>query len=131
MSSNPKVATVSGNTVTIRGAGTAVITATQAASGNYSTKSVSATLTVAKASQTITFMLPATNNFILNGLIPLNGFSTSNLPITYTSRNGKILTISRSNAVMKSKGTTTITASQAGNANYKAAAPVASSITLQ
>ena len=115
MSSNPKVATVSGNTVTIRGAGTAVITVTQAASGNYSTKSVSATLTVAKASQTITFSTPATNTFTVNRLIPLNGSSTSNLPISYTSSKPKILSISSSGAVMKARGTTTVTASQAGN----------------
>ena len=131
ISSNLKVAMVSGNAVTIKGAGSAVITAKQAASANYSTNSISATLTVAKADQTITFSTPATNTFTVNRLIPLNGSSTSNLPISYTSSKPKILSISSSGAVMKARGTTTVTASQAGNANYKSATPVAVTITLQ
>jgi Secretion system C-terminal sorting domain len=45
-SSNPAVATVSGNVVTIVGVGTSVITANQAAAGSYSTGSVSANLVV-------------------------------------------------------------------------------------
>ncbi len=43
-SSNPAVATVSGTTVTIVGAGTSTITATQAATANYGSNSISTTL---------------------------------------------------------------------------------------
>ena len=39
-SANPAVATISGDTVTITGAGSTVITATQAADGNYTGGSV-------------------------------------------------------------------------------------------
>ena len=52
-SDNTAVATVSGNTVTIVGAGTAHITATQAASGNYSGGTAIATLTVNTIAPTI------------------------------------------------------------------------------
>lgn len=45
-SANPAVATVNGRTVSIVGAGTAVLVATQAAAGNYTAGSVSGTLTV-------------------------------------------------------------------------------------
>jgi hypothetical protein len=45
-SSNAEVATISGNTVTIVGAGTSTITAQQAASGSYNASSTSAILTV-------------------------------------------------------------------------------------
>jgi|GEM_PF-5204744 len=45
-SSNTSVATISGNKVTVVGAGSTVITATQAANGGYTTGSVNATLTV-------------------------------------------------------------------------------------
>lgn len=48
-SGNTNVATISGNTVTIVGAGTSVITATQAASGGFSSASVNATLVVSFA----------------------------------------------------------------------------------
>ena len=45
-SSNTAVATISGNTVTVVGAGTSTITATQAADGSYGTGSTTATLSV-------------------------------------------------------------------------------------
>jgi hypothetical protein len=45
-SSNTEVATISGNMVTITGAGTSTITATQAASGSFNSSSTSAVLTV-------------------------------------------------------------------------------------
>ena len=46
MSSNPSVAQVSGNTITVMGQGTAIITATQAASGSYLSASINANLVV-------------------------------------------------------------------------------------
>jgi hypothetical protein len=129
-SGNTNVATVSGNTVTIRGAGTALLTATQAASRNYDSANTTAHLVVLKAPQTITFTLSATNIFTKGGLIPLNASSSSGLPITYTSGNTNILTISGNNAVMRSNGTNTITASQLGNSNYNAASNAVRTITL-
>ncbi|NDC00704.1 MAG: hypothetical protein EBZ83_04720, partial [Verrucomicrobia bacterium] len=55
-SSNTNVATVSGSTVTVVGVGTTTITANQAGNSNYSAATtVSRTLTVVQASQTITF----------------------------------------------------------------------------
>ena len=45
-SSNTNVATISGNTVTIKGLGTTTITATQAANGGYASGTITATLTV-------------------------------------------------------------------------------------
>jgi hypothetical protein len=129
-SGNTSVATVSGNTVTIRGAGTALLTATQAASGNYASASTTANLVISKASQAITFTLPATNIFTKGGLIPLNATSSSGLSIIFTSGNTNILTISGSNAVMNSTGTNTITASQLGNSNYNAATNVVRTIKI-
>lgn len=45
-SSNPSVATISGNVVTITGPGSTTITATQAADGTYATGTITASLTV-------------------------------------------------------------------------------------
>jgi hypothetical protein len=53
-SSNPLVATISGSTVTIVGQGTATITADQAASGFFTTGSITATLTVAASTIPLT-----------------------------------------------------------------------------
>ena len=52
-SSNPSVATVSGNTITVVGVGTAVITATQAPSGIYTQGTAVATLTVTYPGPTV------------------------------------------------------------------------------
>jgi hypothetical protein len=130
-SGNSNVATVSGGAVTIAGAGTAMITATQAESANYTGKSTMGKLVVSKGSQIITFLIPATNTFTSNGLIPLTGTDSANLPITYTSGNNNILSISGPNAVMKAKGTTTVKASQPGNSNYNAAISVVRTIVIK
>ena len=61
-SSNTQVATISGRTVTIVGAGTTTITATQAASGDYATGSTAASLVVSAISPTFgTFTVPTKN----------------------------------------------------------------------
>jgi uncharacterized protein YjdB len=53
-SSNPAVATITGSTVTITGAGTTTITATQAATGNYASATAQQELTVNKAALAVT-----------------------------------------------------------------------------
>lgn len=94
-SDNPAVATVSGNIIHIRGAGTAIVTATQSGDSNYGPATpVSQSLTVSKA--TLTFTADnkskdylATNpvlTFQVNGFV--NGESGSvldNLPSVQTS----------------------------------------------
>jgi len=58
-SSNPAVATITGNTVTINGVGTSIITASQAAYGYYSAGTATATLTVStNTAPTISNILP-------------------------------------------------------------------------
>jgi hypothetical protein len=52
-------ATISGSTVTLTGAGSVVLQASQVAAGNYTAGTQTATVTVAKESQTITFSAPA------------------------------------------------------------------------
>src|SRR5690606_15086989 len=71
-SSNPAVAEVAGDgTITITGVGETTITATVAENSNYSSRpSASRTLVVAKATQTITFNVPAGVNRDA-GLVPL------------------------------------------------------------
>ena len=58
-SSDSTVATISGNTVTIVGGGTAIITATQAASGSYISGTTSATLVVNFSSPTTAATTPS------------------------------------------------------------------------
>jgi len=83
------------------------------------------------SAQQITFSLPATKTYVANGTFQLLATSTSGLPLTYTSSNTALLSISGSTATMKGRGAVTITVTQAGNGNYNSAAQVSSVITLQ
>jgi hypothetical protein len=123
-SSNPSVATVSGNTVTIVGAGTTTITASQPGDGTYSAApDVPQTLIVSKAAQTITFpgILPCKVGDAPFVLAPT---SSSGLPVTLTSSDTSVATVSGFTVTVVGVGTTTITASQSGNSNYLAATSV-------
>jgi len=124
-SSDPTVATVSSTgVVTIVGAGSAVITATQAGNGTYASTSLTQTLVVNKANQTITFAaLPS--KVIGNPTFTLSATASSGLTVTYTSSNPAVATVSGNVVTIVGAGSTIITASQAGNTNYNAATSVA------
>lgn len=108
-----------------------MITATQAASGNFTGASATGNLVVSKGSQTITFNPSATNNYVANGIITFPTTASSGLTISYTSSNTNVLTVSGAIATMKAKGTVNVTASQSGNPNFNAASPVVRPITLK
>ncbi len=120
-SSNTSVASISGKTVTIVGAGTTVITASQAGNINYAAASdMSRTLTVAKASQTITFAdLPSKK--VGDAPFNLSATSSSGLTITYESSDANVATISGSTLTIVGAGSSNIKASQPGNDNYNPA----------
>lgn len=131
-SSNTAVATVNSTTglVHIVGAGSAVITAAQAGNTNYNAAtSVNQTLTVAKAAQTITG-LANTTKLINAGSFTLGATASSTLAVTYTSSNSAVATVSGNAVTIVGLGTTTLTASQAGDANYNAATPVTATLTV-
>jgi uncharacterized repeat protein (TIGR03803 family) len=129
-SSNTQVATVSGNTLTIVGAGTANITAKQAGDATYaSAADVIRTLTVNKVPQTITFAsLPS--KLVTDAPFSLSATSDSGLPVSYTSSNTQVATISGSTVTIVGAGTANITAKQAGNATYASAADVIQTLTV-
>jgi hypothetical protein len=124
------VATVSGSTLTIVGAGTTTITASQAGNSSYSAApSVTQTLTVGEASQTITFgAIPSQS--VGSAPFALSATASSGLPVTYTSSNRGVATVSGSTVTIVADGTTLITASQSGNANFLAATSVSQTLTV-
>lgn len=77
--------------------------------------------------QTITFPELSTAN--LGDVINLGGYSSSGLALTYTSSNTSVATISGNTLTVVGKGTTNITASQAGNVSYLAATDVVRPLT--
>ena len=132
-SSNANVATISGNTVTVVGAGTTTITASQAGNGSYNAApDVTQTLTVNKGAQTITFDLSndATKAFgDANFDLTATGGGPGNA-VTFTSSDASVATISGNTVTIVGVGTTTITASQAGNDDYNAANSVTQTLTV-
>ena len=94
---------------------------------NYTFTYVSGTLTIAKASQTITFnALPsATYGATAFGLAAT---ASSGLTVSYAVTGPA--TINGSTLAVTGAGTVTVTASQAGNADYFAATPVLQSFTV-
>jgi hypothetical protein len=129
-SSNTGVATVSGSVVTIVGAGSTTITASQGGNSSYNAAtSVSQALTVNKASQTISFTtLPAKTYG--DSAFALTGSSTSGLSVSYSSSNPSVATVSGSTVTIVASGTSTITATQSGNSNYNAASSVSQNLSV-
>ncbi|HEY0306559.1 MAG TPA: hypothetical protein VGB94_00210, partial [Acidobacteriaceae bacterium] len=125
--------TISGNTLTVTGAGTIVVAANQAGNTNYApAPAVSQSIVVNQAAQTITFTAPATP--IKLGVDPVTivtlvATSSSTLPVTFTVTSGPA-TINGAALKITGAGTVVITASQAGNVNYLPAPPVSQSIMV-
>jgi hypothetical protein len=85
---------------------------------------------ISKANQTITFnSIPV--KYLDEGSFILNATASSGLAVSYESSNTNVAAISGSTVTLKSAGTTTITASQAGNINWNTATNVAQTLTVQ
>jgi hypothetical protein len=117
-SSNTAVATIINNVITIIGAGTSTITASQAATTNFSAETISATLTVSAATPLLTNFSTITKTFgdATFNITPPS--SNSSGLITYASSNRLVATIADNSINIVGAGSCTITASQASTANY-------------
>ncbi|MFY0689378.1 MAG: BspA family leucine-rich repeat surface protein [Cyclobacteriaceae bacterium] len=120
MSSDENVATISGDSVTIIGGGTATITASQAGDARYNVAEATQDLVVNKASQSVTFSELSAKTYGDDKFV-LAASATSGLDVSYTSSDETVATISGDSVTIIGGGTTTITASQTGNDNYSAA----------
>ncbi|MDH5602368.1 MAG: BspA family leucine-rich repeat surface protein, partial [Cyclobacteriaceae bacterium] len=130
ISSDETVATVSGSNVTIVGPGTTTITASQAGDGDFAAATpVDQALTVNKASQTITFNTLA-DKIYGEVAFDLTGTASSTLGVSFVSSDPLVATISGNTVTIVGAGTTTITASQTGDANYNAATDVPHTLTV-
>jgi hypothetical protein len=122
-------ATVSGSTVTLTGAGTVVLQASQSASGNYAAATQNATFAVAAASQAITFPAPASPITYGAAPVSLSASSSSGLTVTFSVLSGPA-SVSGSTLTITGAGTVVVAADQAGNSNYAAATEVTHSVTV-
>jgi len=133
-STTPALCTVAGNTVSMLGAGNCALTANQAGDGNYSASpQVNLNVAIGLAAQTITDFAanPAAPVFAAGGSFAVSatpGASTS--PVVFASTTAAVCTVNGSSVTMLSAGTCALTANQAGDSNYSAAAQVSLNVTI-
>jgi uncharacterized repeat protein (TIGR02543 family) len=90
---------------------------------NFNEININVSVLVNKSNQTITFGVLADK--VTSDLpFSLNATASSGLIVSYSSSNTSVATISGSTVTIVGTGSTTITASQAGNSNYNSAADV-------
>ena len=133
-STSTNVCTVSGSTVTMLAAGTCQLAADQAGDSNYDAAAqVTLSVTIGLASQAIADFAanPAAPVYAPNGTFTVSataGASTS--PVVYASTSPAVCTVSGSTVTMVSAGACALTANQAGDTNYSAAAQVTLSVAI-
>ncbi|MEG5147019.1 hypothetical protein QUB27_30240, partial [Microcoleus sp. AT8-B6] len=122
-------AAISGNTITLTGAGTVTIRAAQDGNANYeAAQPVTQSFTVAKASQVITFA-PVSGKVFGEAPFALNASATSGLAVSFRVVSGPA-TINGAIVTLTGTGTVMIEALQAGNDNYQPAPAVTQSIAV-
>jgi hypothetical protein len=126
------VCSVSGTQATILSAGTCSVTASQAGNVNYAAAAdVTESFDIGRAAQVIAFTAPAAQTFVPNGTVELEATGgASGLPVTFATKTEAVCSVSGTQATILSSGTCSVTASQAGNANYAAAADVTESFAI-
>ena len=125
------VCTVSGASVTLVSVGVCSITANQAGNASFSAAApVTRTFNVLQGTQTINFTQPA-DTLVTAGPIGLTATATSGLAVTFASNALPVCTVSGASVTLVSVGICSITASQAGNANYTAATAVTRTFNVQ
>jgi hypothetical protein len=130
-SSNPAVATIVDNVVTIVRTGSTTITAYQANTSNYSVGTITATFTVNKITTVLTDFAVPTKTFADASFSLVAPTTNSDGAITYTSSNAAVATVSGSRITIIGGGTATITATQATTPIYEAQAITASFLVNQ
>gem|GEM_PF-5284272 len=113
------IATVTGSTTTIVGAGSTLVTLTQAANNNYNSTVATMTLTVNKATPIIVFD-DVSKNFA-DADFTLTATSSSTAALRYAIADGSVATVTGSTTTIIGVGTTLVTVTQAANNNYNAA----------
>ena len=82
-----------------------------------------------KQAQSITFAKPA-DKTLADSPVTLTATASSNLPVSYSSSTPTVCTVSGATVTLVKIGLCTITASQTGDATYKAAPPVTQSFNV-
>jgi hypothetical protein len=123
--------TVSGSNATSTGAGSCVVTATREADTNYNAvTSSNFTITISKANQSVNFTSTVPVSAVSGTTYTPTATASSGLPVSFsiTTGNGTVCSLSSGVVTFAQSGTCVITASQAGDTDYNAAASVTQTI---
>lgn len=125
-STSSSVCTVNGSTVTMLAAGECVLSADQAGNDSYSAAAQQTLrVVIGAATQQISQFVanPSAPTFVANGSFGVSAAGgSSGSPVTFNSTSPNVCTVSGSTVTMLSAGACALTADQAGNTNYSAAA---------
>ena len=125
--------TESAGVLSVTSSGTCLVVATMAGGDNYtdvsSATSPATTITFASATQTITFASLSSKSYA-DADFNISASASSSLTVAFTSSNSAICTVTGTSVSLKSGGTCTIYADQAGSADYTAAARVTQSFSI-
>ena len=113
------VATINGDVISIAGAGTTILTATQVADDQYKAQTTTITLTINKASPTIVFN--DLNKEYGDPDFSLSALSSSTGTFTYSVSDTSVATIDGPTITLVGTGSTTISVFQVADRNYSAA----------
>ncbi|UOQ69176.1 CARDB domain-containing protein [Hymenobacter volaticus] len=115
------VASLSGDTITILGAGEVTVTALQAGNSTYNPASSSETIKIDKAGQTIAFG-PVPDKIFGDDPFALSAQASSGLPVNFSVLSGNGLITNGNQLTFTGAGNITVQASQPGNNNFLPAA---------
>ena len=129
-STTPDLCTVTGTTVTFDHAGTCAIAADQAGNDDYAAATTATqSVGVAKATQSISFTLPASSALGSSHDLVATGGDSGN-PVTFTSTTPDLCTVTGTTVTFDHAGTCAIAADQAGNDDYEAATTATQSVEV-
>ncbi len=122
--------TLEGTTVSFLHVGTCVVAADQAGDAGHGAGRATQTIVVGQAIQSITFD-PLDATATVGGTAELTATGgASGLPVVLTSSDTAVCTVSGTTLTFVAAGTCTVTATQAGNDDYAAAAPVQQEVAV-
>jgi serine protease len=129
-STTSSVCTVSGNSLTLLAAGNCSVTASQSGNSSYAAApSVTRSFSVLQGTQTISFAA-LSDQVLGGGVIAISASSSAGLAVSLASTTPTVCALSGSNLSLLAAGTCTLTANQAGNANYSSAISVTRSFAV-
>ena len=129
-SSDPNIASVSGNTITIHNVGVVEITAEQPGNDSYLPASVKGVLTINKGNQSVT-MSPLSAKTFGDAPFSIVSVSSAGLPVNLSSSDPTIASVTDNTITIHKAGTVEITAEQPGNNLYNAALPIREWLTIK